>query len=224
MLIFLDRFEVGADTNIESYPSGSADYSLMNGSAGDLVVNASNDRVQNTTTAGTRRARCLDPRMPTGDQQVTVTGLCTFSGNREQAAPLVRCHPTTDNCYLGRINASNLDVEILRVDSGIQTLLVGAARGLSEGVHTTRLKVWGNGTTVYLAVQADDTAVVTYQDTDVNRKLSGTPGFQLFNDVANDAWIDDFWVDDLLTRPIRLAGAPPYPRAVQFAPASLMER
>lgn len=197
-VVFTDAFTVGANTNIDAYPSGSPDYAYNQGSGADLTVNATNDRVQTTTVSPTYlSARIIDPAVPTGDQEITAT--CNISGTDRQGYVCARC--ATDgsaNLYAGLLDLTQAnEVQIIRFDAGVYNVIASADRGFAgAGTHTLRLKVTGSGATVSLEFQVDATASVTFADTSANRKTSGPPGIA-GNSSAND-WVDDVSVDNLL--------------------------
>lgn len=200
-VVFFDNYTVSSDINIESYPSGSPNYTLVLGSSGNVIVSAANDRVE-TAVGGTFRVRCSNAACNIANAKVTITGDTTIVGNRVQASPAVRVS-ASDDSYVCRINAVTLNVEILRYDAGAPTVLTSVVRGLLAGTHTVNLTATGTGASVTLDCQVDATAVVSISDASANRKLSGFAGFQLFADVpGTPAWLDNFTVDNLLSLPV----------------------
>ena len=195
--IFSDSFTVAADVNIEAYPA-TPDYSLMNGIAGDVKVNAANDRVQ-APTAGTKfRVRCLNAACPTGDQEVSVRGT-SDSATGVQTAVLARCHATLDDCYMMRINYDTNAMELWSYTLGIGSLIdTTASSYTSAGTHTYYLKAEGAGATVTLTFRIDALTPRVFADTSGARKTAGKAGLYLYNGTANTGWVDDFSVDDLI--------------------------
>ena len=49
-----------------------------------------------------------------------------------------------------------------------------------------------------LTAQVNGTAVLTYDDTNGNRKTSGVGGLGFYDDLGNVAAIDNFLIDDLV--------------------------
>lgn len=197
MIIFTDSFTVGASVDIASYP-GTPDYSYLLGSAGDLEVDATDDRVEVLAIAADRIARLLNAACPTGDQQITLTSHTAGADRHGYIA--ARCAAASADCYVGQmlLNQGN-EVEIFRYTSGF-TSLVNADRGFTDvaGDHTFRLKAVGT-TPVDLEFQVDATAVVTFADSDATRKQSGRPGIGGFVTTAREGWVDDVAVDNLLS-------------------------
>lgn len=196
-VVFTDTFTVGADVNIESYP-GTPDYARMNGSAGNVVVNAANDRVQRPLAGGDITfVRCLDASMPTGNQSVTTTG--AWDTGSTSALPCVRCQAGSFDCYTGWLNFPGGTLEIYRVSAGpTYTFLAGGTTVPGAGTYTATLQAVGTGAQVDLDFTVQGVGSVQYSDTAGSRLTSGTPGFEITNGTGDLAWLDNFSVDDLI--------------------------
>lgn len=195
-VVFTDSFTVGADISLSSYPSGAADYALIDGQESQANVNAANDRVQVIAAGSDDNAwRIIDAAVPTGDQECTVSANDTSANFYDCGSVIVR-GSAGGNYYLFT-RANSTTVELYRIDSGAFVLLTSASRTTTNGTtHTMRLKATGTGATVSLEAQIDATAVVTASDSNANRKTSGTPGLAVYSASAS-LWIDDLSVDDL---------------------------
>ena len=138
-IVFTDTFTVGADTNINVYPSaGDPDYAYNNGSGANLTVNAANDRVQSPNTASTYKARIIDASVPTGDQEVIAT--CFNNTGFNSGGVAVRLNTAgTDNGYLSYIEQGvTNEVRIIKVIDGSETVIATWDKGLSGATSHRR--------------------------------------------------------------------------------------
>jgi len=194
-ILFRDSFTVTGDTNIDAYPAGSPDYQYGSvGSGSNATVSAVNDRVESVTTAS--HVRLIDAAAPSGDQEAIIRGN-TATGN-ENAQVMVR-HTLVSglgNAYrIDWRNAEANELRLSRADNDIVTSLASADRGLSgAATRFFRIRALGTGATVSLLGQIGDTAVLTVDDVDAARKMTGAPGFGLATPASS--WKDDFQVTD----------------------------
>jgi len=175
---------------------------MNRGVAGDLVVNAANDRVQRPTTTSDAIARIIDAAVPTnmGDQELRCDGYLSSSVTNASSSPTVRCASAgTADFYYMFFSAGTL--ELYRCDASTFVLLTSAARTITTGSNALRMRATGTNP-VALEVQVAATAVVTFNDSNANRKQSGAPGIGLYNLTANTVFIDNVEVDDLLAADI----------------------
>lgn len=208
-VVFTDNYTVGADANIDAYPSGDPDYAYNWGATTDMKVIATTDRVEQTVQAATKAARIIDASVPTGDQQVE--GDFFWGSSYSCSISMVRMATsgTLTNSYQFAVAiAEGNEVRIHRWDDGSAVLLASADRGFTGGneTHAFRFKVTGSGATVSLEGQVDATAVLTYDDTNANRKTSGVPGIGGFITSGNNVTltIDNLEIDDLVTAARRI--------------------
>ena len=194
-----DTFTVGADTNIDAYPAGDADYAYTEGSGTDLTVNAANDRVQTASLETNKYARLIDAAAPTGDQEEIADCQASATGGDAVGRCLVRGGAVGNHCYICDVNiAAANELEIYRLDAGSASLVASSDRGLTgDAMRRMRLRATGAGARVAIVQQADDTRPLLFVDTTANRKTSGTPGLSLYNVTANAAFVDNLSVDDL---------------------------
>lgn len=211
-VVFTDNFTVGADINIESYPSGSPDYALIRGTAGDMKVVAASDDVRETTFGQiTHIARITDASVPTGDQEIT--GQC-HNGTLNNDAGGLAVRFATDNTINGYTcrfqDASVNELEILRWDAGTPSVVASADRGLSgAAVRTHVLKAEGNGATVTITFTCDGTAALVFADSSADRKTAGTPGIHVLAQTdASNGRVDTISVDDLVAAADTDGGGP----------------
>lgn len=196
-VVFTDNFTVASDTALSSYPSaGSPDYSFVTGSDTTAIVSGANDRVELAASGADKFAviRNIHAGLPSGDEQLTLTGNCANTNIFEL---VLRGNTTDQTSYVASVdlNAAN-EVGIYSVDAGgTYTTLASADRGLSAGTHTVRFKATGTNP-VLLEVQVDSTTVVTYSDSSAGRITSGDEGFNIFAAAGTTSWVDDFIVDD----------------------------
>ncbi len=187
-LVFTDVFTVGADANIDAYPSGAPDYTYNDGSGANLTVNAANDRVQ-CSVGGDASARVIRSGTTTGDQEIRLDGFSTTD-----AAPEVMVRMATSgelhSFYYLYVNGNI--VEIYRRDNSTsETLVASGDRGIAvNGRQAYRIKATGTNPVV-VEGQVADTAVVTYSDTSASRKTVGPYGIGVYNGTANTAWVDN---------------------------------
>lgn len=198
-IVFTDSFTVGADVDIASYPA-TPDYAYSLGVAGDISVNAANDRVQVNADIDTDKAAYItNAAVPTTDQQ------CTVSFNTPSAGA---GSPTVRNVAAGTPTADiHMDFYEVQVDPTADTITIykvtnGGFQNVASGSRTVgttgtlRLKATGTNP-VALEAQVDATAVLTYDDSDVSRKQSGPPGFAIWDHTLNTIGLDDLSIDDL---------------------------
>jgi hypothetical protein len=195
MPVFTDNYTVGADINIDAYPSGAPDYEYVRGSGSDILVSAANDRAQLNTADTSAAARIIDPVAPTGDQEITASVQCTSGGDSSYV--IVRA-AGGQNYYFAYLNlSSGTEVGLFRRHNGVSTTLTEVTRGITAGTHTMRLKAVGTGATVSLELQIDATTVITVDDTSADRKTSGTPGIGGYSFAGSTVWVDNVSVEDL---------------------------
>ena len=194
-----DAYTVGANINLDAYPSGAPDYTMAYGASANMVVNAANDRVQIPDTADWRVGRCSDAAAPTGNQEVTMDGNNTAFD--EACCPALRCATsgTLTNFYLCYLNVPNAnEVELYRFDDGGATLVASRDNALT-GAGTRAFRGRATGTNpVELEFQVGATTTLTFSDSGATRKQTGTPGLGGYNGSANLVWGDNFQIDDLV--------------------------
>ncbi len=191
-----DPFTVGSDTNLDAYAGAPLTFSYMAGSGAGAYVNATNDRVQGNgsiSTAYTLRATNADA--PTANQEIRAG--VTLCGNASSSVWLnLRCAAGTHDCY--EVEQDTANVRLARIDAGSGTILATAARGLSDGTaYASRGRATGTGSSVWIVAQIGDTAPAQFEDTNANRKTSGTPGVGLFYNAVDNSWLDNVEIDNL---------------------------
>lgn len=195
MIIFTDAFTVGADTNINAYPT-VPDYSMAKGAATDIKVVAATGRATTQPTSVDAMARMLSGPIPTGDQQIT--GDVNDAGAGDVGIVGARVAAATADYYACYVDGSVAnEVRVDRWDAGVGTNVLSVDRGIGVGPlsHSIRFKLIGTNP-VNLEVQVDTTAVATVADSAANRKQSGRPGVGGFSAVGS-AWVDNVVVDNL---------------------------
>lgn len=220
-----DAFAVGANQNLDTYPTGAADYAMNEGASGDLVVNAVNDRVQAATNASDPTARVIDAAVPAsmGDQEMRCDGVADQNNGSYSCEPVVRVTAADiTDYYLGYYNAGTL--EMYRVVDGNIALINSGPRTITSGGNTWRFRATGTNP-VNLELQVGGTATLTFGDTNGNRHQSGRPGCGAYSadPGVNVAWFDNLVVDDLASA---LRRRVPTSRPRPFGPPNerLMER
>lgn len=200
-IVFTDNFTVAADTNINAYPAGSADYAYMRGSGGNLYVNAANDRMQVAGTADEYHARIIDAAVPTtGDMEITATVYSDASGS-QSGELLLRCQSGADTCYIAYVDVTGAnEVQIYRCIAGTPTLIASRDNGLvGSAARTWVFRVEGSGATVTLTLTVAGGTPLVFADTNAARITSGAPGIGGYNGTANLVYVDTLSVDDLST-------------------------
>lgn len=193
-VVFTDAYTVASDTALESYPSGSPDYSsLLNGNS--LTVNAANDRVQVEVSGTDVLYRCLDTACPTTDYKASVdVGVRT---GYDGGYVLARCAGASSDCY-ALLRASSTTWELYRVDSGGFTLLTSYSVSTTDNTtQAIALKATGTSTVALTPTIAGSDRTV-FNDSNANRKQSGRWGLGVYDSAANAAsWVDNASIDDL---------------------------
>lgn len=190
-VVFTDNFTVGADVNINAYPA-TPDYAMTVGAAADIKVIAATDRAESQVVTNCV-ARIINAAAPTGDQQITAN---IGGGGAASVGLAVRCATDgTGNCYVAFFVSTSSSIELYRVDTGTFSLLTTFTGRAFGDPFVGRFKATGAGATVTLEIQADSTAIATFDDTNALRKTSGTSGIMNGN---TSTWHDNISVDDLL--------------------------
>ena len=86
-----DAFTVGADTNIDAYPAGDADYAYVLGSGTNITVSGANDRAE-LVPGSDVLARLIDAAAPTSNQEVIVDA--SNAANNSYGAVVTRANST----------------------------------------------------------------------------------------------------------------------------------
>lgn len=196
-VVFTDSFTVGSNTNLDAYPSGSADYAYNLGSGAEFTVNAANDRIQQTVTGTDDIVRIINSASPTNGVGIISATLFGSSGNDSTPGLMVRVATDgTQNGYMAYYYNAQQRVTIYRVTPGAFTQLTDVGRALSPP-QTCTFKAVTNGSQVDLTATAAGVADVTYSDSTGGRFLSGAFGIHMFSATANVAYIDNISIDDL---------------------------
>lgn len=196
-----DTFTVGADIDIDDYPSGDPDYAYSRGSGSNCQVIAADDNVQTPTTGVDVVVRVIDAAIPAnmGDQEVRATVQGRFSSGGAFGCPAVRYSATTRG-YISQLALNNVnEVRILEDNAGF-TLLASADRSLAPLTpYTAEFRATGSSTTS-LSLIIGGTAAVTFDDTSAAE--TGSPAFHTWRSATsggsqNESFLDDLEVDDL---------------------------
>ena len=81
---------------------------------------------------------------------------------------------------------------------GKRVVITGASQGIGAGTHTMRLKATGTNP-VALELQIDGLTTITFNDSDTNRKQTGTSGVGGYSFTGSTVWVGDITVDNLVT-------------------------
>lgn len=198
-ILLNDAFTTATSQNIGAYNS---DYVRWLGTTEQLTVDATDDRVESTET-GEFGFLWNNGASPTGTYEVRATGFTNRSG--EGPAIQVRCDSASGGNGYWVVFLSGSAPDLYRYDNGTFNYLgnfSGAGNVPNGTSFTMRVRVSNNGSNnVEIQCQLNTGTTVTLTDTAANRKLTGRPGLTIYRTggVANDIWIDDFVVDDLLT-------------------------
>ena len=198
--VFSDTFTVGADIGIEAYAAASYDY--VQGTTTAVTVNAANDRVQQTTTSADVAVRVINSAVPdTGNGTVSILQASTLDAdNVGNPACRFKNDGTAYYYVLYIYRASGTpsnNVKIYRVENSSFNMIAQFTRA-SIGVSTTAtLKGTTNGSAVDIVGTISGVTDCTYSDTGPTRLLEGRPGFHMYCETANAAWIDNLSVDDV---------------------------
>lgn len=197
-VVFTDSFTVGADANLDAYPSGDPDYAYNVGSGAGLTVEESTDRVDLTLTNTNHAARIIDAGGAiTGDQEVAAT--IAYGQNFQSAEVHVRMAGSGQVRYTGKIEIQNAsELRIYKVDSGgTHNILNSADCGLTgAGNKAVTFRATGTTTTALTFTVAGCSALTINDST--SPYTSGVPGIGAWsNDLVDPIWIDNVSVDDL---------------------------
>jgi hypothetical protein len=198
-VVFTDNFTVSSDTDLNAYPSGSADYAMSIGTASNLQVEADSDNVLARSTSETLVARIIDASMPTGDQQISAT--CGYSASWNSGEIFVRMatSPNYGNFYSLKLETWSAvdDIKLYRADDGVYTLLDTDSSGLSTpGTATLTLKA--EGTYPVELTGTVNGVTVSYSDSTGDRKTAGPPGIGIWTESTSGASVDNVSVDNLV--------------------------
>jgi len=201
-----DTFTVGADTNIDAYPSGNPDYAYSRGSGSTITVNAANDNAENNS-ASPSVARVIDPAVSASMvvQEGRATVLVPSAGGNSEVGIAVRYSSSTRG-YAGALTRLINEVVIMEDDAGLTTL-ASADKGLVTDVaYSASFRAVGGAGGAWLTLIINGQAL-TFSDT--TAPANGAPGVYFDGAAPTDkSTLDNFEVDDLAGFPL-VAGVAP---------------
>lgn len=198
-IVLNDPFTTGTSQNIGAY---NADYARWLGTTEQLTVDATDDRVESSTT-GEFGFLWQGTGSPTEDYEVRGTGFTNRAG--EGPALQVRCSAASGGNGYWVTFLAGAPPDIYRYDNGAFNYLqsLTAAGNVPNGTaFSMRVRVTTDGSNnVVIQAQINSGTTANYTDTAANRKLSGNPGLTIYKTggAADDIWLDDYIVDNLAT-------------------------
>lgn len=192
-----DGFAVGADTLLESH---DANWVQLDLGTGDLEVMNATDDVRIDASGGFEIARWTGAVIVDQD----IRGTIKIGANAAQAPGWwVRTDAAGNGYsleYQRAIGGSN-QLVLYRVtdDNATYTEIdTGGAVAASTNYSTAYLRAVGSGATVTVtAGDATNGDVISVEDTDADRHVSGAPGLSVFNENSLRCAIDDVTIESL---------------------------
>ena len=201
-----ELFTVGSDTELHAYDPNWVSAGAAFG-INTLSVRASTDNVQMPTAGEGTGYRWMGVTLV--DQRVIATLVTSAT-----CIPgiIVRCDGS-ENCYFAEWNVPDGHITLYRVLAGTPTNIATGGTVTAATYANCFVKVTGVGATVTITV-GDDTngTVITFGDTDGNRRTAGQPGLIGYDDAGLSGSYDDVSIYDELS-----TASPP----IQQAPGSV---
>jgi len=199
-VIFSDDFlNDGTDDNLDAWPNaGDPDYDMENGASGDLVVDGTNDRVEEQNANLDLVWSVINASVPSTDQQMQLDGRNDNAG--ETAGAGVRVQNAAISLYFTYIDqATANELQLFRANAGSFTEIDDDNAGTADGeTHEHRLRSTGTNPVV-LTGWLDGTQRLTFSDSTGDRWQTGAPGGYCYgNTAAADVFFDNVEVDDLI--------------------------
>jgi hypothetical protein len=197
-VVYTNDFSVASDQNLETAFSEWAKF--FGGAGENLQILAAEDYVTPTVLDTEIYYRLVSGAGAiTGDQDITADARVDTAA--DSASLCARCNATSGgNGYVVFFRSIG-PPDLWRLHNGSFTQISTGWTGntlTTTVASTVRLRATGAGATVSIEVQVDAGSPLTYNDTDTNRKTSGTPGIGAYAHTnLNNGRIDNISIDDL---------------------------
>ena len=183
MTTFTDNFTDAANTNLEAHTTDSGgSWTNVDGTAGNLKINASNQLKIATSTEG---LYVTNPSTGSADHYGQCTALSGWVGNGD-FAPCIRA--TDKNNFIGARNSAG-NFEVFKRVAGTFTNILSSAGTASSG---DVIKLTATGNTIQLIVNG------TQKGSNITESFNNTvqtPGVQNHTQGTADPYIDA-WTSD----------------------------
>jgi hypothetical protein len=187
-----DSFAVGADIDIDDYPSGDPDYAYNAGSGSHCTVKEATDKATAVATSQIV-VRCIDAGAPAIQDQEVAADL-TLDIESGLVGLAVRYNATTRG-YIGVVFAGQADEVRIYEDNGGYALLASVDGGLTSGTWAATFLAEGPADDTDLTLTIGAAAPLTFNDT--TAPATGLCGWFFDGSGASQKHIDNFSIDDL---------------------------